>query len=232
MSDVVVIGGTGQQGFGLALRWAFAGKSVTIGSRDPERAASAADRILQAAQTANLPVPTVIGLENAEAAADAPTVVVAVPLAAQIATMKAIKEHIRPGALLIDVTVPLATAIGGRASRVLGLPAGSAAEQAAEYAPPGTQVMSAFHLLSADRLAELGPDGPVPVACDVVACGGDAAAQEIVRGLALAIQGARYIHAGPLACSRLVESAAALLIAINVRHKVRHAGMRISGVVD
>lgn len=232
MSDVVVIGGTGQQGFGLALRWAFAGKSVAIGSRDPARAAGAADRILQAARAANQPVPTVIGLENADAAADAPTIVLAVPLAAQIATMKAIKEHIRPGALIVDVTVPLATAIGGRASRVLGLPAGSAAEQAAEYAPPGTQVMSAFHFLSADLLAEIGPDGPLPVDCDVVACGGDATAQGTVRGLTLAIEGTSYIHAGALASSRLVESAAALLIAINVRHKVRHAGMRISGVAD
>ena len=232
MSDVTVIGGTGQQGYGLALRWALAGRSVTIGSRDAERALSAADRIRKTALSIGAPAPDVDGLENAAAAAGAPVVVIAVPLAAQIATMKAIKEHVRPGAVVIDVTIPLATAIGGRASRVLGLPAGSAAEQASEYAPSGTQVVSAFHFLSADLLAEVNSDGPVAVDCDVVACGGDAVAQDIVRGLAIAIKGARYVHAGPLACSRLVESAAALLIAINIRHKIRNAGLRISGVVD
>ena len=170
--------------------------------------------------------PTIIGLENGAAAASAPVVVVAVPLAAQIATIKAIREHLRPGAILIDVTVPLATAIGGRASRMLGLPAGSAAEQLAEYAPTGTQVVSAFHFLSADVLAE-----PTQILhCDVVVSGGDAQAQEVVRGLAEAIADVRYIHAGPLATARLVEAAATLLIAINVRHKVRHSGLRITGV--
>ncbi len=230
MSDVAVIGGTGHQGFGLALRWALAGKSVSIGSRDPQRASAAAERLRETARAAGRAAVAVSGLENAAAAAEAPTVVLAVPLAAQIATIKGLRDHLRPGTVLIDVTVPLATAIGGRASRVLGLPAGSAAEQAAEYSPEGTQVVSAFHALSADLLASVGADGPLPLDCDVVACGGDAAAQEVVRELALAIDGVRYVHAGPLACSRLVESAAALLIAINVRHKVRHAGMRITGV--
>ena len=232
MSDVTIIGGTGQQGYGLALRWALAGRSITIGSRDAERANRAADKIRDTALSIGAPAPSVSGLENAAAAADAPVVVIAVPLAAQIATLKGIREHLRPGATLIDVTVPLATAIGGRSTRVLGLPAGSAAEQAAEYVPAGTQVVSAFHFLSADVLADVLPDGPVAVDCDVVACGGDAAAQTIVRELALAIRGARYVHAGPLACSRQVEATAALLIAINIRHKVRLAGLRITGIVD
>jgi NADPH-dependent F420 reductase len=230
MSDITVIGGTGHQGFGLALRWALAGRSITIGSRDAGRAIAAASRIGEIATSLGAPTPAAVGRENAAAAAASRIVVVAVPLAAQIETIKAIKDHLQPGTILIDVTVPLATAIGGRATRMLGLPAGSAAEQLAEYAPHGTQVVSAFHLLSADVLAEMGPGGLEDVDCDVVACGGDATAQAQLRELTAAITGARYYHAGPLASSRLVEAAAALLIAVNIRHKVRRAGLRITAV--
>jgi NADPH-dependent F420 reductase len=171
--------------------------------------------------------PAIAGLENGSAAADAPVVVVAVPLAAQIATIKAIRNDLRPGALVVDLTLPLATALGGRASRMIGLPAGSAAEQLADYVPEGVQVMSAFHFLSADLLAA---DGAPPLECDVVACGGDAAAQAAVRDLAECIPGVRYVHAGPLISSRLVEASATMLVAINVRHKTRYAGLRVTGV--
>jgi 8-hydroxy-5-deazaflavin:NADPH oxidoreductase len=230
MSDIAIIGGTGNQGYGLALRWALAGRSIVIGSRDAERAVGAAEKIRQAVAPLGRDDIQVEGLENGAAAAAAAIVVVCVPLAAQIGTIKAIKDHIALGSILVDVTVPLATAIGGRASRMLGLPAGSAAEQLAEYAPAGVQVVSAFHFLSADLLAEVGPDGPIPLDCDVVGCGGDPRAQEVLRDLALAIDGVRYTHAGPLVASRLVEATATLLIAINVRHKSRHTGMRLTGV--
>jgi NADPH-dependent F420 reductase len=229
MSDVAVIGGTGHQGYGLALRWALAGKSITIGSRDAERAVAAAKKIDDGAAGLGKRV-TVDGQQNPEAAASARVVVVSVPLAAQIATIKHIREHLKADTLLVDVTVPLATAIGGRASRMLGLPAGSAAEQLAEYAPAGIQVMSAFHFLSADLLAEIGEGGPIGLDCDVVACGGDAEAQAVIRDLTMAIEGVRYYHAGPLIASRLVEAAATLLIAMNVRHKVRETGLRITGL--
>ncbi|HVC83308.1 MAG TPA: NADPH-dependent F420 reductase [Chloroflexota bacterium] len=231
MSDIAVIGATGNQGYGLALRWAMAGKSITIGSRDPERAAAAATKLRDEIGAGGKAAGTIEGRENGDAAAAAPVVVLSVPLAAQITTMKAIKDRIKPGTLLIDVTVPLATAIGGRASRMLSVPAGSAAEQLAEYAPAGVQVMSAFHFLSAELLAEIGPEGPLPLDCDVLACGGDAAAQATVRELAEAIAGVRYLHAGPLVASRLVEAAATMLIAINIRHKRHSAGMRVTGIV-
>jgi NADPH-dependent F420 reductase len=230
VSDIAIIGGTGHQGYGLALRWALAGKHIAIGSRDATRAAAAAANIGESLRAVGAVVPVVEGLDNQAAAARAPVVVLTVPLAAQIATMKAIRESIRPGAILIDVTVPLATAIGGRASRVLGLPAGSAAEQVAELAPPGVQVMSAFHFLAADLLAEVTAGGATPMDCDVVACGGDPQAQAVLRELTEAISGTRYIHGGTLAASRLVESTAALLIAINIRNKTRHAGLRVTGL--
>ncbi|HWE63722.1 MAG TPA: NADPH-dependent F420 reductase [Chloroflexota bacterium] len=226
MADVAVIGGTGDQGYGLALRWAMSGKAIAIGSRDAGRAEAAAERLQDVVSAAGLSVPPIIGLENAAAAAAAPVVVIAVPLAAQIATIKAIHDHLRQGAILIDVTVPLATAIGGRASRMLGIPAGSAAEQLAEYAPEHTHVVSAFHFLSADVLGDL----TQPVESDVIGCGGDAGAQAVLRELAETIEGVRYVHAGPLAMARLVEAAATLLIGINVRHKIRHSGLRITGL--
>jgi NADPH-dependent F420 reductase len=230
MSDVAIIGGTGHQGYGLALRWGLTGRSITIGSRSVERAAEAATRIRATLAAAGASEHTIDGLENPAAAAAAPVVVLAVPLEAQIATLKSIRDHFRPDSMLIDLTVPLATALGGRASRILGLPAGSAAEQAAEYVPAGVQVVSAFHFLSADLLAEVGPTGAQSIDCDVVACGGDARAQAAVRALAEAIDGVRYFHAGPLVGSRLVEHTAALLISMNIRYKQRNAGLRVTGL--
>jgi NADPH-dependent F420 reductase len=189
MSDVAIIGGTGNQGYGLALRWGLAGRSITIGSRSAERAEAAAARLRIDLVAAGASERDIAGRENAAATEEAPVVVLAVPLEAQIATLKSIRDHFRPDSILIDLTVPLATALGGRASRIIGLPAGSAAEQAAEYTPAGVQVVSAFHFLSADLLAEVGSTGAQPMDCDVVACGGDARAQAILRDLAEAIDG-------------------------------------------
>jgi NADPH-dependent F420 reductase len=226
MADVAIIGGTGDQGYGLAVRWALAGRAIAIGSRDGGRAQNAAERLRDVITASGSEVPPIVGLENTAAAAEAPVVVIAVPLAAQIATIKSIHDHLRTGAILIDVTVPLATAIGGRASRMLGIPAGSAAEQLAEYAPDHAQVVAAFHFLSADLLS----DPTLPLESDVIGCGGDGRAQAVLRELAESIEGVRYAHAGPLAAARLIEAAATMLIAINVRHKVRHSGMRITGL--
>lgn len=226
MADVAIIGGTGEEGFGLAVRWALAGKAIAIGSRHAERAQAAVERLQDLLTPTGQDVPSLAGLENTAAAADAPVVVISVPLAAQIATIKSIHDRLRTGAILIDVTVPLATAIGGRASRMLGIPAGSAAEQLAEYAPSHAQVVSAFHFLSADLLS----DPTRPLESDVIGCGGDAHAQAVLRELAESIEGVRYIHAGPLAAARLIEASATMLIALNVRHRVRHSGMRITGL--
>jgi NADPH-dependent F420 reductase len=226
MPEVTIIGGTGDQGSGLALRWALAGRSLVVGSRDAERAEQAAERLRSAVHAAGRPVPAIEGCANAEAAGRAPVVVITVPLAAQAATARSIRETLQPGTLVIDVTVPVAAAIGGRSSRLLGLPAGSAAQQLAEYLPSSVRVASAFHFLSADRLA----DPSVPLDCDVVGCGGDAAAQLTLRELAESIPGVRYLHAGPLAAATLIEAAATLLIAINIRQKSREAGLRITGI--
>lgn len=226
MSDVAVIGGTGHQGLGLALRWAAAGLDVMIGSRDEARARAAADEA-RATLSALRPDARLAGAENAVAAASAPIVVLCVPLTAHAETIRGIKGHLPDGTLLVDVTVPLAAPLGIRGGRLLGLPAGSAAEQAAELAPPASRVVAAFHLLAAEALQEVGQ----PVDCDAIVCG-EKSARERLRPLAEAIPGVRYVDGGPLYNAHLVEASAALVIGMNGRYKVRRAGLRITGLPD
>jgi hypothetical protein len=218
---IAVIGGTGAEGKGLALRFAKAGARVLIGSRDLEKAQDVARRVTEAVGGA-----PVEGRTNTDAASEAEIVILAVPLAAQAGILKSIRDSFRPGAILVDTTVPLEVAIGGRVSRTLTLWDGSAAQQAARLAPPGIQVVAAFHSLSAAALAD--PDQPVD--CDVLICGDSADAKTIVSELAETIQGVRAIDAGPLDNARMLENAAALLISLNLRYRVKHSGLRITGI--
>jgi NADPH-dependent F420 reductase len=221
LRTIAIIGGTGAEGFGLALRFARAGARVVIGSRDAGRAQDAGRRIIEA-----IPGAQAEGRSNADAAGRAEVVVLTVPLAAQIPTLQSLRESWREGAVLVDATVPLEAAIGGRVSRTIALWAGSAAEQAARHVPAGVRVVSAFHVLGAEALARL----DAPVDCDVPICGGDSAAKAAVQELVAMIPGARAIDAGPLENSRLVESLAALLISLNIRHKAKSVGVRITGL--
>ncbi|QQS45085.1 MAG: NADPH-dependent F420 reductase [Acidobacteriota bacterium] len=218
---ISIIGGTGDQGKGLALRWAKAGYKITIGSRDAERADAVAAEMrgLLGGQAG------IDGAANQEAASRASLVVLTVPFAAQIKTLKDIRESLAPGSILMDVTVPLEPAVGGRPSRILGVWAGSAAEQCAEIAPAGVSVVSGFHNVSAEVLADLYHD----VECDIIICGDDKTSKEAVRPLVEAIPGCRYIDGGALANSRTVEALTALLIGMNIRYKV-HSGIRITGI--
>ena len=219
-TSVAVVGGTGAEGGGLALRFAQAGARVRIGSRNLEKAQDAARRISAQAHAAE-----VTGHTNEEAVAGASIVVLTVPLSAQVETLKAIRGSIAPGAILVDTTVPLEIAIGGRLSRMLTLWDGSAAQQAARLVP-GVPVVAAFHALSAEALAKLDH----PLDCDTLICGDSAEAKAMVTQLAAMIPGVRAIDAGALDAARLLESAAALLIALNLRHKVKDSGLRITGL--
>jgi NADPH-dependent F420 reductase len=218
---IAIIGGTGDQGRGLGLRWARAGFEIIIGSRDAPRAVAAAQELHNALGGEA----TIAGAANGEAAAQAAIVILTVPFAAQIATLKDIREQLAPGSLLVDVTVPLEPAVGGRPSRVLGVWAGSAAEQCAELAPAGVEVVSAFHNISATVLADLAHT----VECDILVCGDSKEAKTRLRPLIEAIPGCRYVDAGALANSRTVEALTALLIGINVRYKA-HTGLRLTGL--
>jgi 8-hydroxy-5-deazaflavin:NADPH oxidoreductase len=221
---VVVIGGTGEQGLGLALRWAVAGRHVIIGSRDAARAAAAAQQVREHAGASV----QAEGRANPEAAAGAGLVVLAVPFTAQIATLKSIAKSMRPGQILVDLTVPLEAAVGGAASRMLGVWAGSAAEQAAANVPEGVEVAGAFHNVSAYALRHL----ESPVDCDVLVCADRQETRVALRPWVEAIRGCRYVDGGRLENARTVEAITALLIGINVRHKVHAAGIRFTGLPD
>jgi NADPH-dependent F420 reductase len=218
---VAVIGGTGAEGSGLALRFAKAGLRVLIGSRNLDKAQATAREISAHAATAS-----VTGHMNPDAVSKAGIVIVTVPLSAQVETLKSIRTSFASGAILVDATVPLEIALGGRLSRTVSLWDGSAAQQAARLAPAGVAVVATFHGLSAEALARLDQ----PVECDALICGDDAEAKATVGELAEAIPGVRAIDAGPLDHARYLESSAALLIALNLRHKVKHSGMRITGI--
>jgi len=215
LQTIAIVSGTGAEGFGLASRFARAGARVLLGSRDAQKAADAARRI-----------GNVEGRLNADAVAEADIVVLTVPLTAQISTLKSLQSSFRPTAVLVDATVPLEAAIGGRVSQALTLSAGSAAQQAARHTPPGVSVVAAFHTLSAEFLVQLDQ----PIDSDVLICGDSAQAKSLVTGLVALLPGARAIDCGPLENARLIESAAALLISLNIRHKVKHSGLRITGL--
>jgi 8-hydroxy-5-deazaflavin:NADPH oxidoreductase len=220
LRPIAVLGGTGPEGFGLALRWARAGETVIIGSRDAKRAQDAAERIKA---TAGIRA-QVSGNENNAACAVAELVVITVPFEGHAALLKQIKPVIRAGSVLVDTTVPLAASVGGRATRTLGVWQGSAAQEAAELAPKGVSVVAAFQNASADLL-----NGDSSVECDVIVCGDDPNANAVVRSLAAKIPGVRAIDGGKLENSRIVEQITALLIGLNIRHK-GHSGIRITGL--
>ncbi len=224
MSDVsrpiAILGGTGPAGMGVALRWARAGETIIIGSRDAHRAQEAADGIKEIIGDGA----RVSGMENSAACAATDLLVLTVPFEAQAALLKQLKPAIRPGGILIDATVALAASVGGRASRTLGVWQGSSAQQAAELVPKGVSVVAAFHNLSAELL-----NGDDPLDCDVIVCSNDANATQLTRALAAKIPGVRAIDGGKLENARILEQITALLIGLNIRHK-GHGGIRITGL--
>jgi NADPH-dependent F420 reductase len=220
MADPIpIIGGTGALGYGLAVRWARAGEEIAIGSRKLERAEEAAGKIASAA-----PGATVEGLENAEAARRGPIVFLTVPFRAQSETLNNLRGALGEGQVLVDCTVPLAAAVGGKATRTLGVWQGSAAEQAQEMAPEGVTVISALHTVSAAALAE-----NEAIEEDVLICGARKAEKARVAALVERIEGLRAVDAGPLEMARIVETLTPLLIGVNARYKAR-AGVRITGL--
>ena len=221
---IAIIGGTGPAGTGLALRWARAGETVIIGSRDAARAEQTAETIRERAGASA----QVSGLENSAACAASDLLVLTVPFEGQAALLKQLKPAIRPGSILIDATVPLAASVGGRASRTIGVWQGSAAQQTAELVPKGVSVAAAFQNISADVLNS--NDGE-DVDCDVIVCSDDPNATQVAMELAVKIAGVRALDGGKLENARIIEQVTALLIGLNIRHK-GHGGIRITGLPD
>jgi NADPH-dependent F420 reductase len=220
MEPVPIIGGTGALVFGLALRFGAAGVPVVIGSRDAGRADEAATRM-----RAQLPDAEVRGLENPEAARQGPIVLLTVPFRNQSENLTNLKPVLEPGQILVDATVPLAAAVSGKATRLLGVPQGSAAEQAREMAPEGVTVVGALHTVSAHNLNDLS----IELDEDIPVCGDTRDEKRGVAELIARIPGLRPVNAGALEAARLVEGMTPLLIGVNARNKV-HAGIRFTGL--
>jgi 8-hydroxy-5-deazaflavin:NADPH oxidoreductase len=217
---IAILGGTGPAGTGLALRWARAGETIILGSRDAQRAQAAAAKIAERIG----PQAKISGMENTSACAAADILALTVPFEGQAELLKQLKPAIKPRSIVIDATVPLAASVGGRPTRMLGVWQGSAAQQTAELVPKSVSVVAALHNVSADLLT-----GDSPLDCDVLVCSDDSAASQTVRELIAKIPGLRPIDAGKLENARTVEQITALLIGLNIRHK-GHAGIRITGL--
>ena len=214
--SIAFIGGTGQEGLGLALRFAAAGRAVNIGSRSAERAQEAAAKIKAA-----LPKADVRGLTNLEAAEGATILVITVPYEAQAETLKGLRQA-AAGKTVIDTVVPMRFDKG--AASVVAVAEGSAAQQAAALLPEA-HVVAAFHHLSAPKLAALDHDVPG----DVIVCGDHPEAKAVAIGLAGCIAGCRGIDGGGLANARHVEAFTAVLLGINRTYKTG-ASLKITGV--
>jgi len=216
--SIAIVGGTGPEGSGLASRWAQAGLTIIIGSRDPQRASARAEEIRR--QTGG----EVSGTENKAACQSAEIVVLTIPFEGHAEMLKHLKPALKPSQIVVETTVPLAASVGGRPTRTLGVWQGSAAQETAELVPQGVAVVAAFHNLPAGLLKHAGP-----VDCDVIVCSDHKEAAHRVRDLARKIPGVRALDGGKLENARIVEQITALLIGFNIRHKGL-SGLRITGL--
>jgi NADPH-dependent F420 reductase len=220
---IAILGGTGDQGLGLALRFAQAGRPVVIGSRKLERALEAARKVREAVRDAD-----VVGLENADATARAPIVILSVPFEHTAGTVKHINPALVSGQIVVSMGVPLATAIGDGAARTIGVWQGSCAELVKSLAPDGVEVVSAFQNVSAHRLQHLEES----VECDVLVSGARDS-RKTVMDLCHLVPGLRAVDGGPLATARIVEQITALMIGLNLRYRLPEGtGLRFTGLPD
>jgi len=214
--SICVVGGTGAEGGGLALRWAHAGHRVSIGSRDLVKAQDGAREL-----NAILGAESIAGAESRAGIFAADIVVLAVPFAAQMPTVTLLKD-VLAGKILIDVTVPL---VPPKVSRVQLPPTDSCVVAVQQMLGDRVRVVSAFQNVSAHKLKKLGH----PIDCDVLVAADDNEARAIGIGLANDA-GLRGVDAGPLANSVVAESLTSALIWINRTYKVPDAGIRITGL--
>jgi NADPH-dependent F420 reductase len=208
IEPIAIVGGTGPEGLGLALRFAHAGANVRIGSRNLERARAASRTV-----TAKAGAGRVEGFENSVAIRGAKIVVLTVPPDAQIFILDSLRFSFHPGTILVDATVRLKSAE-------------NSAQIAAEHVPEGVGVASTFHTLGAELLEHLDQS----IDSDVLVCSDSPETKAVVIDLVKLLTGARPVDAGALKNSRLIENVVQLLIAVNRRNQVKHAGIRITGL--
>lgn len=218
-NTIAIIGGTGDEGSGLAMRWVAAGYDVIIGSRSAEKANRRTSEMLAA--LGDRAVGSMRGLPNAEAAAAGDLVVVTVPYSAQKPTLEGIRDAVQKK-IVVDCTVPLKPP---KVSHVNVPEGGSAAEEALAILGDDVRLVAAFHNVSATKVQDLDAD----VNCDVLVCSDDESAANTVIELA-AEAGMVAFYAGPLKNAVVPEGLTSVLIGINIRHKVKGAGIRITNV--
>lgn len=211
------VGGTGPEGLGLAMRFARAGHEVAIGSRSAERGEEAAAKVREA-----VPGAKATGADNAAVVADSEVVFLTFPYSGQAATLEALAPALA-GKIVCNVVAPLEFRQGVGAV-ALDVPGGSALQEAIARLPE-SRVVSAFQNLSAEELQHLDH----PIEADVLVCGRDAEAKQVIIGLANQIEGVRGIDAGGPSQSRYVEMLTSLLINLNRKHKTQ-TSIRIVGI--
>ena len=216
LAHIAILGGTGAQGHGLAVRWARAGHPITIGSRDMVKAEATAAKIRAAVSGAKIDVAS-----YADATATGDIVVIAVPFSAQASVASDIKDVVAQK-VVVDVTAPIAPP---RVSQVQIPAAGSAAQSLQHLLGAEARVVSAFQNISAKHLT----DFDHAIECDVLVCADDDAAADTVLELAQEL-GVRALRAGPLSNAVVAEALTAILIGINRRYKSPGAGIRITGL--
>jgi len=222
ISSIAIIGGTGKQGSGLALRLARKGRRIIIGSRSEEKAISVAAKMKNRLKYEY----DIIGTSNFKAASQSNILILCVPIEAQLDTLKSISKTFTENKILIDVSVPLETCIGGKPDTLICLWQGSAAQRAAHLVPDTVKVVSAFQTISSSALHNLSKS----VDSDVIVCSNSDSARKIVMAIAEEIVGVRALDGGVLSNSRIVEALTPMLIHLNIRYNINDAGIRISGL--
>lgn len=211
------VGGTGPEGLGLAMRFAQAGHEIAIGSRSTERGEEGAEKVRAA-----VPGATVSGGENGDIVGDADVVFLTFPYSGQQATLAALASKLE-GKVVCNVVAPLEF-VQGVGAVALDVPGKSALQESMEQLP-GSRLVSAFQNMSAEKLMELDH----PIECDVLVCGKDAEAKQVVIGLANEIAGVRGVDGGGASQSRYVEMLTSMLINLNRKYKTQ-TSVRIVGI--
>jgi NADPH-dependent F420 reductase len=223
--DIAIVGGTGAEGVGLARRLARAGHRVVIGSRSEERAIAAAGAVAGDVRDLVGGTASVEGATNQDAVERVDLAFVTVPFEGLVKVYESIKEHVRPGSVIVDTTSPLESALGGPAWHIVHPWAGSAAEEAAGVLGDGVRLVAGFHSLAAGMLRDLDHD----LEADVLLSGDDAEAKEIVGSLVEQIPNLRWADAGDLSTARITESLTALMISVNRTYRMTGAALRLVG---
>jgi NADPH-dependent F420 reductase len=222
--SIAVIGGTGDDGFGLSLRLSMAGEHVVIGSRSEEKGAAAASRAAEVLGD-RLGDGRVEGATNEAAAAGSDVVFMTVPYAGQAEIYRSIRDALRPEAVVCDATSPLATAVGRPAWHMVTPWEGSAAEQAKAVLPKTVRLVSGLQTISSDALQAIDR----PLEGDVLLCGAEAEAKATIGALVERMANLRWVDAGALSMARIVEPLTALMISVNRGYGMHDAGIAVIG---